>query len=220
MKKITLLLACAMMMTLIAGCAIGSTTSTIPSKDSLYLTLVNQNQKLPDDWLDRVELVTDYDPWGEEVKIERETLEHFNTLRDVLLSKEGIDIRLDSVYRSVADQEWLWDDFKHKYGEAYCEQYLAKPGYSEHHTGLAVDICVVEDGNIINDNDEMLAMEDVFSKIHSYMTEYGFILRYPPNKEDITGYAYEPWHLRYVGTFPATEIAMRCITLEEYLAEP
>ena len=219
-KKVALFLACAMMMIFAACGAIGVAVSTIPDKNSLYLTLVNKDHELPDDWLDQIELVTDFDPWGDEVQIERETLEHFADFSAFLLAECGIDIRLESVYRSVADQEWLWEEFKNKYGEEYCQQYVAKPGYSEHHTGLAVDICIAKDGEIINDNDEMIAMEDVFSKIHYYMAEYGFILRYPPNKEDITGYAYEPWHLRYVGVLPAAEITIRHITLEEYLAEP
>ena len=83
------------------------------------------------------------------------------------------------------------------------DAYVAVPGYSEHHTGLALDL--------------YLESMDVWAKIHAKLPEFGFILRYPEGKEDITGYAYEPWHVRYVGMDTAEEITSRGITLEEYL---
>ena len=218
MKKVLVLFLCAVLMILAVYGANQLAKKNYTKEGDIYLTLVNRNHKLPDDWLDHIDLVSDFDPWGDEVKVERETLAHFEELSAFLLSEYGIDIKLDSVYRSVADQEWLWNEFKEKYGEEYCQQYVAKPGYSEHHTGLAVDICLVKDGEIINDNDQMLAEEEIFFRVHQHLAEYGFILRYPPGKEDITGYAYEPWHLRYVGEHAAFDITGRGITLEEYLA--
>ena len=95
---------------------------------------------------------------------------------------------------------------------------MAVPGYSEHHTGLAVDICLIKGDEVIIENDDMLAETEIFAKIHAIMPEYGFILRYPPGKEDITGYSYEPWHLRFVGVPAAKEITNLGMTLEEYLA--
>ena len=92
------------------------------------------------------------------------------------------------------------------------------PRYSEHHTGLVIDICVIKDGKIINDNDEMIAERDLFSEIHAKLADHGFILRYLEGKDDITGYAYEPWHFRYVGSPEiAKEIMDKGLTLEEYL---
>ncbi len=186
------------------------------SSDDIYLVLVNKDHILPENWTQKIELVSAQDPWGDEVKIEKTTLEQFNKLQSALLEQD-VDIRLDSVYRSVDEQVALWESFEKEYGEDYCKKYLAEPGYSEHHTGLAVDVCMVKDGEAINDNDAMLAETELFEKVHKIMPKYGFILRYPKGKEDITGYAYESWHLRYVGVEVAEDIAEKGITLEEYL---
>ena len=205
MKKVILfVLVIAMLLT---ACG---TSSDSEAKDAVlndvplgdvYLVLVNKDHILPDNWLGR---------------IEQTTLEQFKKLQAALL-EQGVDIRLDSVYRSVDDQIALWKSFEEEYGEDYCEKYLAAPGYSEHHTGLAVDVCMVKDGEAINDNEAMIAETELFDKVHELMPEYGFILRYPKGKEDTTGYDYEPWHLRYVGVDAAKEIAKKDITLEEYL---
>lgn len=190
------------------------------ASDGVYLTLVNKTHKLPEDWLSKIRLtaVGNNVDVSEIFLIEKETLGHYYGLCDELYS-EGIDIELDSVYRSVEEQVELWDYFKEEYGEDYCKQYVAVPGYSEHHTGLAVDVFLVKDGEIIRENDDMIAEREIFAKVHEKLAKYGFILRYPEGKEDITGYAYEPWHFRYVGEGPAQEIMGRGITLEEYLGE-
>ena len=183
-----------------------------------YLVLVNKENKLPDDWEDKVELGTEIDIDGDICQVEREALIHFYELQEDLLFNEGIDIELDSCYRSVSEQEDLWDRFTEEYGEEYVKKYVAVPGYSEHHTGLAIDICLIKDGIIIDDNDLMLAETDIFARIHAKLADYGFILRYPEGKEDITGYGYEPWHLRYVGSVEvAHEISDSGLTLEEFL---
>ncbi len=181
-----------------------------------YLVIVNKENKLPDDWLSRVKLVTAQNSLGEELQVEEAALGHFEDLRNELL-EEGIDIELDSVYRSVEEQQEIWDEWLDEYGEDYCRQYLAVPGYSEHHTGLALDIFLIKDGKTIRENDDMIADEADFAKIHQALPKHGFILRYMPGKEDITGYAYEPWHLRYVGQDVAEIISSRGITLEEFI---
>lgn len=213
MKKILLAFLCVTLF--LTGCSVAVNVN-LPKKDNPYLVLVNKQHKLPDDWLDRTTLVTSHDPWGDEVLIEETTLKQFEKLQAALLDR-GIDIYLDSVYRSVDDQVALWNYFEQEYGEDYCKQYVAVPGYSEHHTGLAVDICITVDGEYNNDNDVMLAQTDLFNEIHTLMPQFGFILRYPKGKEDITGYSYEPWHLRYVGPKVAQEITEKGLTLEEYL---
>ena len=182
-----------------------------------YLVLVNKENKLPDDWEDVVELEEAENSLGETYQVEKEALAHFQELRDDLLD-EGIDIELDSTYRSVARQEELWAEFEEEYGEEYCKKYVAVPGYSEHHTGLAIDVCLIKDGEVIADNDAMIAETEIFDAVHKKLADHGFILRYMPGKEDITGYAYEPWHFRYVGEEPAKEIYEQGLTLEEYLA--
>ena len=187
-------------------------------QNKLYLTLVNKNHKLPDDWLDKIELVETQNSLGTTFQVEKATLQHFEALRERLL-KENIDIELDSTYRSVKAQEEIWKEFEEKYGREYCENYVAVPGYSEHHTGLAVDVLLIKDGRVIDDNDEMIAEKEIFAKIHSKLADYGFILRYKEGKEKITGYSYEPWHFRYVGIEVAKDIAKKNIALEEYLGE-
>lgn len=183
-----------------------------------YLILVNKNVKLPDDYESKVELIEVENSFGRKFQIEKTTYKHFQNLRKEMLA-EGIQIELDSVYRSVARQEELVKEFTEKYGEDYVKKYVAVPGFSEHHTGLAVDICLVVDGKIIDDNDEMLAQTEIFAAIHKHLADNGFILRYLPGKEKITGYAYECWHFRYVGKKAAKEISDKNLTLEEYLAQ-
>lgn len=182
-----------------------------------YLVLVNKYSKLPDDWESNVELVSAKDAWGENIKIEKKTYENYKKLKKAL-EKDGVTIELDSVYRSIKEQQKLWDDWTVEKGIDYVKKYVAVPGFSEHHTGLAVDICLRKDGKLIYENDDMIADRETFAKIHAKLADYGFILRYLENRDDITGYAYEPWHLRYIGDSKiAKEIMDKDITFEEYL---
>ncbi|MBQ3294507.1 M15 family metallopeptidase [Candidatus Saccharibacteria bacterium] len=186
-----------------------------------YLAIVNKEHKLPDDWLDWIVLKPAQNSLGENFLVEEITLAHFNALREELL-QDGIQIELDSTYRSPEEQQAIWNEWSAdpEKGPDYCKQYLAEVGYSEHHTGLAIDIFVIKpDGTIERENDEMIADRDTFAKIHEKLAKYGFILRYPEGKEDITGYTYEPWHLRFVGENIARDIFEQNLTLEEYLEQ-
>lgn len=98
-------------------------------------------------------------------------------------------------------------------------QYYAPPGASEHHTGLAADVCIPSIVNKYACLHEAYDQTEEFKWFSSHAHEYGFILRYDEGKEDITGYSYEPWHYRYVGVDVATEIYKRGITFEEYIAD-
>lgn len=193
-------------------------TITGCGKDSInYLVLVNKQNKLPDDWEKTVELVEVENGLGEKYKVEKKASEAYDKLKDEL-SEEGIIIELDSTTRSVAEQQTLWDNWTVEYGEDYVKKYVAVPGYSEHHTGLAIDIKLNKDGKIIDDNDEMIKEKEIFAKIHEKLAKYGFILRYLDGKDNITGYSYEPWHFRYVDSSDiAKEIMDSGLTLEEYL---
>jgi len=183
-----------------------------------YLILVNKQNKIPDNWEEIAEFVEVKNSFGKYLKIEKETLEKFNELRNDLL-KEWVDIELDSVYRSFSIQNEFFEKFKEEYGIEYANQYAAPAGYSEHHTWLAVDICIKkENGEIISENHEMIVELDIFDKVHKKLGDYGFILRYPDGKDDITGYSYEPRHLRYIWDINvAKEIMEKWLTLEEYL---
>lgn len=134
-----------------------------------YLVLVNKENKIPDNWEEIAELVEVKNSFGKIFKIEKETLEKFNELRANLLN-EGIDIELDSAYRSIPIQNQLFEEFKEKYGEEYSSNYAAPAGYSEHHTWLAIDICIKkEDGEVISENHEMIVELWVFDIVHKKM---------------------------------------------------
>jgi len=182
-----------------------------------YLVLVNKDNKIPNNWEEKVKLIELKNVFNRTIKVEEETLEKYNELRDNLL-KEWIDIELDSAYRSLEKQQDLREDMEEEYWIEYAEKYAALPGYSEHHTWLALDICIKKDEKIIHENHEMIVECEIFEKIHEKLADYWFILRYLEGKEKITGYEYEPWHIRYIWDVDvAREIMENWLTLEEYL---
>ncbi len=97
--------------------------------------------------------------------------------------------------------------------------YYAPPGASEHHTGLAADVCIPSIVNKYACLHEDYEYTDEFKWFYEHAADYGFILRYRKGDESITGYNYEPWHFRYVGVDIATEIEKRDITFEEYVSD-
>ncbi len=123
---------------------------------------------------------------------------------------EGLNIWIQSGYRSYNYQKELFDSYVSRDGVEKSEKYSAKPGYSEHQTGYAFDLNTIDD-SFAN------TKEGIWINNNAY--KYGFILRYPKNKEEITGYKYESWHLRYVGKDLAKILYNNgnWITLEEYL---
>ncbi len=176
--------------------------------------LVNKNHLFNEKDIDDFEMI-EYENYNEETKyIERETFRHFEMLR-AHLKVDGIEIDIDSAYRSLESQENIFLEFMKKYGIDYAEEYVAMPGTSEHHTGQAIDLIIKKDGKWIIDNDDLIREKEIFEKIHKDLKYFGFIVRYPLGKESITGYSYEPWHIRYVGEEIANKIGN--MTLEEYL---
>ncbi len=121
-------------------------------------------------------------------------------------SEDGIYIYLSSGFRSYDYQSMLYNGYVSYYGQASADTFSARPGHSEHQTGLAIDC------NIINDSFAGTP-EAIWLEEHCH--EYGFIIRYPYGKQSVTGYKYEPWHIRYIGD-KATEIYESGLTLEEY----
>lgn len=120
--------------------------------------------------------------------------------------EDGVNLVLGSAYRSASYQSQLWNGYESKYGRARADQISSRSGYSDHQTGLAVDL-VRGDGtmNGVNYNESFeTTAEGTWLREHAH--EYGWILRYPKDKEEITGYVYEPWHYRYVGVEYATAI--------------
>ncbi|GAM16760.1 M15 family metallopeptidase [Mesobacillus selenatarsenatis] len=126
---------------------------------------------------------------------------------------DGIELAAVSGYRSYGRQETLFNAEVSKVGEEKALQAVARPGSSEHQTGLTMDIS--SKTNNFNLNEQFGSTKEGVWLAHN-AHKYGFILRYPRGKEGITGYMYEPWHFRYVGIRAATEIYENDWTLEEY----
>ena len=123
---------------------------------------------------------------------------------------------ITSAHRSIEYQQNLWDETVANYGEDYARQYVAVPGYSEHHTGLALDLFLIIDGKGVYENEDMVQYPEIWDKIHAKLADHGFILRYLPEKKIETGYSYEPWHIRYIDDVDAAhEIMDKGITYEQ-----
>ena len=128
--------------------------------------------------------------------------------------QHGYKIDIMSGYRTYEYQDNLYNKSLQEKGYADTFRSIAKPGCSEHQTGLAIDICIYHDGKCYIEHEIENTAE--LSWLKNNCAQYGFILRYPKEKEDITGYNYEPWHYRFVGVELATKLYEEDITLEEY----
>lgn len=181
---------------------------TITEPD-IYLVLVNKEYKLPENYVpSKLELISN------EFSNENKYLREEAKIAFETLSKEaknlGYRVVAVSTYRDYEYQDKLYNMYVQEKGIDYADKCSARPGHSEHQTGLAVD---VEGSN--RDYDEFEnSKEFVWMKENAY--KYGFILRYPKGKEKITGFKYEPWHYRYVGLDTAKTIHDEKLTLEEY----
>lgn len=185
----------------------------------MYKTiLVNKENKFKENYLKKIELVNTKDIENKDILIERETLENYLLLKDFLKEK-NIEIGIDNSYRTIEKQKEIYNEYKELYGSDYRDKIVAEPGFSEHHTGLAIDINIKVNGVFLKDNVEQEKNAKYYEEIFKYLKDFGFILRYPKGKEKLTGYQYEPWHIRYVGKVPATIIYENNWTLEEYLQE-
>lgn len=138
-----------------------------------------------------------------------------NALEDMFndAKKVGINLIGISGYRPYDYQKVIYNNKISRDGVKEANKYVAKPGTSEHQSGLVMDILSTEYTNL----DEGFENTNAYKWLSKNMSKYGFILRYPKGKESITGYQYEPWHLRYVGVDAAKDISEKQLTLEEYL---
>ncbi|MGO4540834.1 M15 family metallopeptidase [Paenibacillus sp. 2TAB19] len=130
--------------------------------------------------------------------------------------KEGHKLYARSGYRSFKTQDALFAGYAKQAGEEAANRYSAKAGQSEHQTGLAMDVT--------SESVSLKLTEDFGEKeegkwLAAHAHEYGFIIRYPKGKEDITGYIYEPWHIRYLGIELATKVFESGLTYEQYVDE-
>lgn len=188
---------------------------TAAEPDSITV-MVNKQYKLPDHYKP-TDLVYPNVPFTFTEKIEKRMMRSAaaKALEKMFAGakSDGIYLAGVSAYRSEATQTTLFNRYVAKDGEAKARTYSAVPGHSEHQTGLSIDV---------SGSTGKCAAESCFGGtkeakwLAKHASEYGFIIRYPEGKEAITGYMYEPWHVRYVGKDIATSIAKSNSTLEEY----
>lgn len=147
-------------------------------------------------------LPASYDPKG----LTKETSAAFKKMQTAAY-KDGISLWVCSGYRSYYDQKYLYDMYCNRDGKAAADKYSARPGYSDHQTGMAIDV---------NNASDSFGGTREAKWLANNCAKYGFIIRYPKGKEAYTGYQYEPWHIRYVGTPLAQNITNSGLSLEEY----
>jgi D-alanyl-D-alanine carboxypeptidase len=145
---------------------------------------------------------------GKSYQLKQNALDAFITMSDAAKS-EGLSLRIISAYRSNSYQANLYQKYKNNNGQTAADRFSARPGHSEHETGLAIDI-----------NDVAQAFENTkeFAWLSENAHKYGYVLRYPEGKETITGYMYEPWHYRYLGAEVATQLKSSGLTYDAYYA--
>ncbi len=185
-----------------------------------YMVLVNYAHRMPKNWSSKADYVKWTNSRGNKVKAERKAYKAYLKLKRDLEKNDKVYIDIDFGLRTVKEQQEIMDDYTKRYGASYARQTVAKPGYSEHHTGLALDIYLIVDGKNIYLNEDMMKYPKLWEKIHAKLAGYGFILRYPKSYGRSTGYPYEPWHIRYVGVKKAKKImSVKGQTLEMYLGK-
>ena len=182
--------------------------NTIYSPTS-YDVLVNKNNKLTSDYIPSDLEIIDIKYACNDKYLRHEARINFENMAKNA-KKEGFNIIAVSTYRSYEYQNKLYNNYVLDKGFYYADLTSARPGHSEHQTGLVVDVA---NESLDYDNFEN-TKEFIWMKENSH--KYGFILRYPKGKFHITGFKYEPWHYRYVGIDIATYIYKDNLTFEEY----
>lgn len=178
-----------------------------------YLILVNKENPMKND--ENYEIVSCESIYANDRTLEKKTYLEFLKLQE-FIKKLGYTIAIESGYRSKEYQQLVWDDCLKIHGLEHTKKFVAIPGYSEHQTGLAVDFLLYENGNFYDD--QKMNGHPVLKIVADNAWRFGFIVRYPLGKESITGYGYEPWHLRFIDDINiAKYIHDNNLCLEEYL---
>lgn len=178
-------------------------------KDFSYTMLVNKYNKLSSDFipLDLISFPSQYCS-GECEQGNKTMIDAFDKMASALYNETGLNIYANSAYRSYIDQQETYDQYLKLYGENYVYNNVSLPGFSEHQTGLCVDV-KAGSNKVFKGTKESKWLK---SNAH----KYGFILRFEANKQEITGYKSEEWHYRYVGVEVASYIKENKISFEEY----
>ncbi|ATP39945.1 peptidase M15 [Solibacillus sp. R5-41] len=223
MIKKTTTIALSMMILIVSGCSGNEQNNqqiqqgflTVADPESMTV-LVNKQNAFPEGYEPK-DLVYPNVPFLFNEKIEKRMMRE-EAAKDLekmfhAANQQNIHLAGVSAYRSSQTQTVLFNNYVERDGIEKAKTYSAVPGTSEHQSGLAIDVsgsdgsCAVAD--CFADTEEAAWLEDNAHK-------YGYIIRFPKNKENITGYQYEPWHIRYVGVNIATELYNQGLTLEEY----
>ncbi|MBR4694136.1 MAG: D-alanyl-D-alanine carboxypeptidase family protein [Bacilli bacterium] len=185
--------------------------------DMDYTMLVNKENLLPSDYVPEG-LIEIHEPTGSKLDstyVNRLNIEAFRAFKEMQQAalKEGYEIFVDSSYRPYEYQERVFNSIALEKGIDHAMKFVAPPGGSEHQTGLAVDVIFRRNNEMIEQQlEEDPEIKWLFQNAH----RFGFILRYPKGKEEITGFNFEPWHFRFVGKELAEQLHTSNITLEEY----
>ena len=172
-------------------------------------TLVNKNNRLDKNYVPKDLVSIDLKYTSGYKYLRKRAYDQFIKLYNDAY-ESGYTIMIASAYRDYEYQETLYNYYLQEKGIEYADKCSARPGHSEHQTGLAIDVCSKN-----NDYNNFKETKE-FNWMIKNAYKYGFILRYPEGKEHITGFKYEPWHYRYVGVSLATYLYKNNLTLEEY----
>ncbi|MFF2797127.1 M15 family metallopeptidase [Lysinibacillus xylanilyticus] len=221
-KKIVTI-ALLMMILIVSGCSgneqnkqqIQEEFLTVDDPESITV-LVNKKYAFPEGYEPK-DLVYPNVPFIFNEKIEKrmmreEAAEYLEKMFNAA-NKQNIHLAGVSAYRSSQTQTTLFNNYVERDGIENAKTYSAVPGTSEHQSGLAIDVSG-SDGSCAAD--DCFANTEEAAWLEDNAHKYGYIIRFPKDKENITGYQYEPWHIRYVGVNLATELYNNGLTLEEY----
>ena len=184
--------------------------------DDPYMLLVNKTHPLPQDYVpEGLKDIKYYasDRSASSRYMVGDAADNFHLLVEAA-AVEGHKIVMTTAYRSYGFQTTLWNNYVAQHGEAKANTFSARPGTSEHQAGLCTD---VSSPSVNYQLTTKYGSTPEGQWLAEHAHEYGFIIRYLEGKEDITGYQYEPWHIRYVGKEAAAYIYQEQITFEEYL---
>lgn len=185
-------------------------TDTIEASDpSNMLVLVNKYNSLPKDYKPSP-TVTLLGAYGNNVPMRTEAKEALEKLQKAVKEEANFTLLPTTAYRDYNFQNTLYTNYVKEHGKDEADTFSARPGYSDHQTGLAIDLKnPARDKVRLSDSD--------YEWLHNNAHRFGFIIRFPKGKEFITGYQFENWHIRYVGLDVAKVIYENNLTLEEYI---
>ena len=189
----------------------------------LVSTLLERAYVFPKDESDLVTLYGNksdsYRVSSSAIKLSRTTMAALDAMFDAFFAETGSrDYQITQGYRTLEEQTSIYDDYQESYGAEQGALLAALPGYSEHHTGMAIDMNVYTAAGVSYSLATAGDADPIYAWIYANAAKYGFVLRYPESKTTVTGITNEPWHFRYVGRGHAAYMAENSLTLEEYIA--